>query len=510
MGVDWRKLRSEILGSANVGIPDHLNKEDFPSYRISDREMLLNVLMTGSTGDTYYQTGIRNVFNVAGLLKRFNDDEFLAKAILYARLEGYMRDMPILGLVALSVKNPQLFKEIAPRVCRTPTDWVKLIDMCRSGLFRAGLGRAVKSAIIEGIRNTDVYQAMKYPSAVRTMIRLARPHTSVNPTVIGYIMERRYDGDERLEALYKLRRTNNPKLASRLIEEYVIPYEVVTSIGNIINYRDVWEALLRVAPYMNLIRNLRTFYNKGVFSDSDNVDFVVSRLKDIDAIKSSMVLPIRFVTAYTSIVDIQGMPDEIVSAVADALEMSISNIKRTKDDIVVALDDSGSMLSGITSNRSKTRLYHVGRAMAWSLMYNALATELILFGRTVRINKAKELLKYKRDVDFIIKLPPYGGTSLSAPMRYILEETGDCPPDRVIFITDNEEWVGEPFIKPLTEFINKYPSVNVYLVTLMPYMDYPTPNMRNVHYVFGWNDNVLRYLTDSHRVQIDDVLNVKI
>jgi len=508
MGVDWRKLRKVYVEGGNIPKPTKINKEGFPAYTIDRKLEIINLLMTGSTGNKFYVSGIQQVYDLIDTLNSYNDNDFIAKAILYSRLKGYMRDMPILGLALLSVRDIALFKRLAPIVCRTPTDWVKLIDICRSGIIRRGLGRAVKKAILMGISNIDIYQAMKYPDAVRTMIRLARPKETVNPSVIKYIMEHRYDVDDRTEALLRLKKTNNPSLAYELIIEYGLPYEVVTSIPNIIKYTETWRALLRVAPYMNLLRNLSTFYRKGVFSYDEDIEYAKNKLTNEVYIRNSKVLPFRYVSAYMSVNRYPEFPEELKSSIDYSAVKCLGNIDKLNEDVYVALDDSGSMNSYVTSENSKVKLYMIARTIAWVLLNRAFVTTLSLFGMTVRHNKSERLIQKERLMDFVLSEPPRGGTSLSAPIEELLSE--NIRYDRLIFITDNEEWVGDPVIKPLREYISRYPDTNVYFLTLTPYRDYPTPDMKNVYYVFGWSDCILRYITSDEYKQLEEVESIEL
>jgi len=104
----------------------------------------------------------------------------------------------------------------------------------------------------------------------------------------------------------------------------------------------------------------------------------------------------------------------------------------------------------------------------------------------------------------------YGGTSLSAPIEYLLRENIDV--DHIIAFTDNEEWVGRPFIEAIEDYMRRVnPEVRINLVTLLPYRDYPTPiGWRNVRYIFGWSDYVLRYIAADEKQQVEEVKRVEI
>src|SRR6185295_18294297 len=75
-----------------------------------------------------------------------------------------------------------------------------------------------------------------------------------------------------------------------------LPYEVVVPSMKGTNTQ-IWEALMKRAPYFNLLRNLVTFTRHGVFASDENVRFAIKRLTDGSAVLRSKVLPFRFFDA---------------------------------------------------------------------------------------------------------------------------------------------------------------------------------------------------------------------
>jgi len=499
----WKQFRE-------FGEYDHLNKEGFPSYDRPLEEQVLSVLMTGSTANLFYTKATANIEHAHNVLSQA-DPEFLAKACIYARNEGFMRTMPIMGLVELSAKDPKLFRKIAPRICQNPHDWQTLIDIARSGVVRKGCGRAIKTAIIEALRGMSEYHAMKYPSAMRDMIRIARPHERVNPIVIKYIMEGKHEG-EQLAILKKLKECNDDNTLYELIIEGRLPYEVV--MGSIPRATPaVWEALFHVAPYFNLIRNLRNFAEAGVFNNEDNVEEAVRRIADPEVVRRSRLFPFRFYAAHAVLKEVKLSPTAfpLYDALERAMEISLQNVPYIAGRVAIAPDVSWSMSSALTGDYSAVRCISLVGVFTAALKARTHRPLILPFSGRLRLDVGRAAYLAKGIMDTVRVFKADGGTSLSAPVEWLTANEEKV--DYYIAFTDNEEWVGTPFRRAWQEYTSKVaPEARAYLVTLLPYGDAPTPPTdRNVHYIYGWNDNVLKYITaPDPSVQVEAVNNIKL
>ena len=112
--------------------PDKVNREGFPSFSRTPEEDLVNVLMTGTTAPHFYASGVQMAEEMAQVLREFKDVEFQTRATIYARQNGYTRELPVASLVSISSKDVRLFRGAWSRVCLNPKDWQKFIDIARS------------------------------------------------------------------------------------------------------------------------------------------------------------------------------------------------------------------------------------------------------------------------------------------------------------------------------------------------------------------------------------------
>ncbi|MCW7078207.1 MAG: TROVE domain-containing protein [Canidatus Methanoxibalbensis ujae] len=495
----WRKLREKAK-------PDKLNREQFPAYSRTIEEDVLSVLMTGSTANLFYVNAEENLTEMLSVLRKCKDTEFLAKATIYAREQGFTRTLPIASLVEISRRDPSMFKKIAARICKNPHDWQQFIDICRSQQIRKGLGRALKEEIIRAIAEMEEYHAMKYPRAVEDMINIAHPHESVNPRVIRYIKKKEHEG-EQLRYLKIVKTSENEEEIIEAINSGALPYEVVTGSVRKMTPR-IWEALLYQAPYFNLIRNLNNFGRNGVFNNPDNLEYAVRRITDDNAIRHSKLFPFRFFIAYRMLKGFRGS-DRLKHALALALEKSVANVPALEGKVAIASDVSGSMSSNLTGDYSVVQCCDVVGIFTACLIKKCRELPIVLpFDEEVREDIAAKI--YEKDT--IMKIAScfgaWGGTSLSAPVEWLIRKRERV--DYFIAFTDNEEWRGRPFIEAWTDYKEIAPECVAYLVTLLPYRDYPVPEMEDVYFIFGWSDAVLRYITTDPRKQIEEVNKISL
>lgn len=499
----WRSLKEE-----QVFKPDKANKERFPSYERSIEEQVLSVLTTGTTANLFYVRAKENLKEMLDVLRKCEDLDYLAKATIYARTEGFMRTLPIASLVEISRRYPKLFKEIANKICLNPHDWQQFIDISRSKTVRSGVGRALKERIIATIMNLSTYHAIKYPKAVADMINIARPREEVNPTIINYIKKNVHEGDKQLEALKLLKETEDEGKVIEAIEVGRLPFEVVTGSVKKMTPK-IWEALLYQAPFFNLIRNLNNFGRNGVFNKKANLDYVVKTITDIEAIKHSKLFPFRFYLGYRFLEDFNGS-GKLKNALQKAVELSIANVPIIEGKVAIASDVSGSMSSNLTGDYSVIQCIDLVGLFTGCLVKRCKQLPIVLpFESDVREDIAVEALSKETIFEIAKVFYPTGGTSLSAPVEWLINKQEAV--DYFIAFTDNEEWVGRSFLDAFMDYKrNIAPNCKAYLVTLLPYRDYPTPpQIEDVFYIYGWNDNVLKYITTNPRKQLEEALATK-
>ncbi len=90
--------------------PNRRNRAGAPAYAYEPRHQLAQLAMTGTLSPTFYASAPTQLGDVMALVGKV-EPRFLAKAAIYARAKGHMKDMPALLLAALSTRDPQIVRE---------------------------------------------------------------------------------------------------------------------------------------------------------------------------------------------------------------------------------------------------------------------------------------------------------------------------------------------------------------------------------------------------------------
>ena len=106
---------------------------------------------------------------------------------------------------------------------------------------------------------------------------------------------------------------------------------------------DAWIDLIssRKIGYFALLRNLRNILNQA----PEIVDAACDLLVDVKMIKKSRVLPFRFLKAYEEIFKLSSNTNtrKVLSALNQALEISVNNVPKLEGETIVVVDTSSSM-----------------------------------------------------------------------------------------------------------------------------------------------------------------------
>lgn len=524
-----KNIKSRYGTYLNVPKSTTTNAAGGAAYNLPDEENVLKMLMVGTSSDLFYTDAMTNIDEAVKCFMNENiGPDFLSKAIVHARNEGFNREMPVLGLCALSVRDVNAFKEICPEVLKNPHDWEMFIDICRSGKIRKGMGRAVKTTMIKNLADMSAYHTMKYPTAVLDMVNICRPHPNAAPISL-YIKNKDWesaidelgcgaDFREKYKPLYALKRAQDLAKSKDNVDYHAIahgirecglPYEVMTSV--IGKNEECWKALYDTAPYFNMIRNLNNFIKYGAI-DNTNVSDAARRIASADAVHKSMLYPFRFYQAWKNVANDRGgnLSDSglgvLKFGLEEAIQHSLDNVPSLPGITCVATDVSGSMRSAVNSNLTDITCAEIaGIFSAILYLKNKGSTIMLPFDYVVRYDMIQDMVKGKSVQEIASVFKPGGGTSLAAPMTALMNQRVKV--DTFIGITDNMEWLGSGYnifgasrdgmfidaFKAYQRAVN--PDVKAYLITLQPYSGAPAPSTeKNIKLIYGWNDSVLKYI----------------
>lgn len=467
------------------------NAEGYRAHNRSFEEEYVQMLLTNTLGNTFYadaQDLLAQAADTHEAMVELNP-EFMAKALVFARQKGFMRLQPIYGLAVLSKARPDLFGKVFAHVVLIPPDLYDFLTILR-GMGRGQGGRAVKRQIAAFLQKTSEYWAIKYGGRGRGY-NLGDAIATAHPTPINerqqalfrYLRghETTLDGLPQIQAVEQLKKASKDKTRIRLIREGKLPYETVT--GAIKTDKKIWEALLYQMPVFALLRHLNTFEREGLFERPQHLRYAVERLNDAAALRKSKILPLRFATAYGQV-----KHPVIKEALAEAVDLTFASLPDLPGRTAILLDISGSM---------EGDYLRTGSVFALALYKKTGGRSIFLtFDHEVHDPQPSRNASIMGQAS---RIKARGGTDTGLPVRRLTELRENV--DQIVIVTDEQQNEGSPFYTELKRYrakINQH--AKAFVVDLSPYRGAMVPKEDlNTHYVYGWSDQVLSYISAAAR-----------
>lgn len=428
-------------------------------FKLDDWKRLERFLILGSDQNTYYASAKKLTRENATVLEKLlkEDNGRVVDTLVKISDEGRApNNDPALFALALCAVfgNRRLAMDALPKVARIGTHLFHFLEYTKG--LGIGWGRSFKRGVSQWFNDQDVqklaYQVMKYKSrdgwSMRDGLRLAHPNPGDDPKRQElYRWITKGDGGENLPAQVAAADTlmalgtQDIDKSLGLIREYRLPREVIPT--ELLNNKDVWDALLEGMPVTAMIRNLGKMTNVGLLAPlSSRVKYVSRRLKDVDLLKKGRVHPITVLAALRTYR--QGKGDkghltwdpipQICAALEEAFYMSFKTVEPSGKNIGLFLDVSGSMtgpnISGLNMSPRTASAVMAMVTMRSEEDYAAMAFSNGIM--KLRINPAMSL----EEVETKISLLPFSSTNCSLPMTTALKDK--IPLDAFIIYTDSE------------------------------------------------------------------------
>ena len=264
----------QSLLSKLVSRTDCRNEAGGRAYQFGAKHALAQYAATGCLNDTFYASAQMQLDTVLGLCQQC-DPEFIARTALYARQQGYMKDMPALLCAVLSTQSPELLEAVFERVIDDAKMIRNFVQIIRSGVVgRKSLGSLPKRLVRNWIERQKIETLFTAsvgndPSLV-DIIRMVhpKPGTEERKAFFGYLLGKSYDAEKLPEIVreyeaYKntLKRGETP---ARLPK---VPFQMLTS-EPLTPYE--WIQIARNASWQTTRMNLNTFTRNSVFGKAKN------------------------------------------------------------------------------------------------------------------------------------------------------------------------------------------------------------------------------------------------
>jgi len=500
---------------------DTVNEAGGQAYKLDARHALAQLAATGCFNGTFYAAADEQLATVMSLIDQVTDNVFLAKLAVYSRQRAMMKDMPVALLVALSKRDPALFRKAFDRVVDNGRTLRTLVQFVRSGQFgRKSLSYALQRAVQRWLNSGSVEKLLSASigndPSLRDVLRLARPTPPDNArrALFGWLTDKpvekwapatEADLPEEVLALAAFRKAETAEAQLLILGNLSARWDLLADAAK---GPAVWAAIARKMGPQALRMNLNTLVRHGVIGPDNRemTEYVAARLADPDEIRRSRQFPYQFLAAYMNVGD--EVPQKIKAALHQAAEIACGNVPELPGPVVIGLDVSGSMGSPVTGNRgrgatSKMRCVDVAALFAAAILRRNPDSVVIPFDTSAyeaKVDPGDTVLSLAE------RLARYGGggTNCSLPLaaansRYASREFAGC-----VLVSDNESWVGvgrngatavmtewQTFVRNQVRLHGKgFAGPKLVCIDLQPYTTAQAPERSDVLNVGGFSDAV--------------------
>lgn len=383
------------------------------AYSQDPKLELVSHLLTSFVSDQFYRSAEKGIARLDQLLSNV-DPRFAAKAAVYARTKYGMRSVShvVAGTLAMKASGQAWLKDFLNAVVYRPDDITEIVAYYKliskrnpSAAMKKGLGRALSSF--------NEYQLGKYRAenaklSLVDCVNLLHPkHTPALAKLVK--------GELKATGTWEMELTQAGQKADN--EEHKLELK-----------KEAWKKLIEEDKigYFALLRNLRNILEQA----PEVLDKALAMLQEEKRIKASLVLPFRFVTAIKEIQKIGGSDaNRVLTAIGNAVEISLNNVPEFPGKTLVVIDTSGSM---------QGKPMEIGSLFA-AVLYKASNADLMHFS-----DKAAYLNFMKSDnaltiADGISRNSFACGTNFHAPFELLLRDRAKY--DRIIILSDMQGWM---------------------------------------------------------------------
>jgi 60 kDa SS-A/Ro ribonucleoprotein len=512
---------------------DARNEAGGRAYMLEPKHALAQLAATGCFNGAYYAQADEQLVTLKTLIDQVADNAFLAKLAVYSRQRAMMKDMPVALLLALSKRDPALFRKVFDRVVDNGRTLRTLVQLLRSGQFgRKSLAYSLQRAVQRWLNAASVEKLLSASigndPSLRDVLRLARPTPPDNArrALFGWLTDKaaekwapatEADLPEDVMALAAFRKAETAEAQILILGNLHARWDLLADTAR---GPAVWAAIARRMGPQALRMNLNTLVRHGVLGRDANwemVDYVAARLADPDEIRRSRQFPYQFLAAYLNAGE--EVPQKIKAALHTAAEIACGNVPELPGPVVIGLDVSGSMSTPITGNRgrgatSKMRCVDVAALFAAAILRRNPESVVIPFDTAAyeaKVDPSDSVLSLAE------RLAKYGGggTNCSLPLaaantRYGKRRFAGC-----VLVSDQESWVGtgrggstavmtewQAFVRNQIRLHGKdFTGPKLVCIDLQPYTTTQAPDRSDILNIGGFSDAVFSvvaaYLADD-------------
>ena len=430
-----------LFGALSRRLPaaDAVNRHAAPAYAYGPKAKLAQLAVTGTLSDTFYGSAADHLKDALDAAQAV-DPLFVAKAAIYARKSGAMKDMPALLAAHLTVAEPDLAVRVFARVIDNGRMLRSFVQILRSGqVGRKSLGSRPKRLVKDWLEQASMRDLMAAATgsdpSLADIVRMVHPKplNAERRAFYGWLIAKPYDVAAlpvEIAAFEAWKRAPEGALPP-------VPFEWLTAFPLTAQH---WADLAERMGWQALRLNLNTLARKGAFGIEGVADRVAARLADRGALAKVKVLPYQLMTTLDAAGE--GVPLTVQAALEEALEVSLARVPKLRGQVVVCPDVSGSMSSAVTGHRkgatSKVRCIDVAALVAAAVLRTNRQARVLPFEQKVVPAKLDAHARLAVNAAKLAALGG-GGTNVSAPLALLNAERAEV--DLVVIVSDNQSWV---------------------------------------------------------------------
>jgi len=509
----FASLTSRFLPRADV-----VNQAGGAAYAYGPEAKLAQLAATGTLAGGFYAGGEAQLADVFAAAKAVSP-EFVAKAAVYARKSGAMKDMPALLAAYLTVADPDLAVPVFKRVIDNGRMLRTFVQIMRSGqVGRSSLGTRPKRLVKEWLEQASIQSLMQ--AATGTSPSLADVVKMVHPApadgarraFYGWLIAKPYDVSAlpaEIAAFEAWKRAPAGELPA-------VPFEWLTAFPL---SPEQWGVLAARMGWQALRMNLNTLARNGAFAVDGVTEVVAARLADPAAIARVHPMPYQLMVALGQVGD--GVPLAVQAALESALEASLTRVPKVEGKVVVCPDVSGSMGSPATGYRkgasSKVRCIDIAALVAAAVLRRNRDARVIPFEQTVVKLKLDPRARVAANAAKLAGVGG-GGTNVSAPLALLNKERARV--DTVVIVSDNESWVdpsrhgATATMAEWTRLKARNPGAKLICIDIQPYGTTQAKDRDDIMNVGGFTDAVFdamaRFAKGETRDWVEIVKNTEV
>ena len=484
----FKGTRGKLVRKSNTR-----NRAGGNAYAFGDKHALAQYVATGCMSQTFYADAGEQLDTVLRLTTRV-DTAFIAKAAIYAREKGNMKDTPALLTAALASRDTDLMRKAFARVVDNARMLRNFVQILRSGVTgRKSLGSAPKRLVLDWLASRSDEQlfigSVGNDPSLADVIKMVhpKPANAARAALYAYMIGRPYDTD----ALPQLVRDYEAFKRGETLKVPNVPFQMLTSLP--LGPQD-WVEIAKHAKWQMTRMNLNTFARHGVFARQNMDRVVADRLRDPVNVKSARAFPYQLMVAWMNAGN--GIPGDVLNALQDAMEIAIENVPVVKGKVYVLVDVSGSMDWAVTGARrgatSKVRCRDVAALFAAAMLRRNSSAEVLPFHTSVENVRLNPRDSVVTNAQVLARLPS-GGTDCSIPLRELNSRRAEG--NLVIFVSDNESWVdakrgSTAVMEQWEKFKVRNPRAKLVCVDLVPNRTTQAYERDDVLNVGGFSDQV--------------------